>query len=170
MDISAVNAATSAYGVANQSSKVTSSNQSGNVAQTIQADSINLSPEAIAAQRQEKYALKDDPIELFNEWLENDNPRTISFTGIKPYGEMLPETQSYIDQLNQRLEQAQTPEQRKQIEAYISGASRFGSHEMIQSDSDLETRWQVEQVSVDLMMAHSQINNEEIGLSDYLMD
>jgi len=166
MDISAVNAATSAYSAMNQNSKAAMTNQSGNVAQTTQADSVNLSPEAIASQRQEKYALKDDPIVLFNEWLENDNPRTISFSGIKPYGELLPETQSYIDLLNQRLEQVQTPEQRKQIEAYISGASRFGSNEMIQSDSDLETCWQVEQVSVDLMMAHSQINNEEIGLPD----
>lgn len=34
MNISAINAATSAYGVTNQNAKVASSNQSGNVVQT----------------------------------------------------------------------------------------------------------------------------------------
>ena len=164
MNISAVNAATSAYGVTNQDSKAAMTTETG---KGQQKDSVSLSPEAVAAQRKEQYALKTDPVAIYNTWLESES-RTISFEGSKPYEDLLPETQGYIDQLNKRLEETESPEKRDQMKDYISGASRFGDKEIIRSDSDIQTRWQVEQVAVDLMMAHSEINNEEMNFPEEL--
>ena len=130
------------------------------------SDTVTLSPEAIAAQRQEQYALKTDPMEFYNEWLTTEQPRSIRLEGVKPYDDLLPETQAYVDQLNERLKQAKTREQREDIQALISGASRFGDKEMIQSDSDVQTRWQVEGVALNLQIAHLEIYGEELAVPE----
>jgi len=129
-------------------------------------DTVNLSPEAIAAQRQEQYALKTDPMEFYNNWLDTEQPRSIRLEGVKPYVGLLPETQAYVDQLNERFKQAKTREQREDIQALISGASRFGDKEMIQSDSDVQTRWKVEGIALNLQMAHLEIYGEELAVPD----
>jgi len=162
MDISKLNSATSAHSIGNRSDKTIITTQKNSMAEPHQTDSVNFSPAAVKVQRQDQYGVQTDPMKLYNDWVDIEPPRSISLAGPKPYDELLPETQEYIDHLNKRLEKAKSPEQREQIEAYISGASRFGDKEMIQSDSQIKTRWQVEQVTVDLMVAHSQINNEEI--------
>ncbi|PLA74955.1 hypothetical protein CYQ88_03385 [Hydrogenovibrio sp. SC-1] len=167
MVISSANAATSSYDVAGQNSKVAISTQNSKITQPQQADLVSLSSESVDAQRKEKYALKTDPVEFYKAWLDTE-PRYIYLEGPKPYEDLLPETQTYIDQLNERLKNAKSPEQRQGIEAYISGASRYGDKEMIQSDSDLKTRLRVDEVSVSLMSAHLEINNEELAVPEGL--
>lgn len=116
MVISSANAATSSYDVAGQNSKVAISTQNSKITQPQQADLVSLSSESVDAQRKEKYALKTDPVEFYKAWLDTE-PRYIYLEGPKPYEDLLPETQTYIDQLNERLKNAKSPEQRQGITA-----------------------------------------------------
>jgi|GEM_PF-4786464 len=166
--IQTINSPSSMDSIAAQKAKTATPNALvGHSATTTQNDSVSLSDEAIQAQRKEQYALKTDPVAFYNDWLETD-PRYISIPGAKPYEALLPETQAYVDQLNQRLTSAKTPEQRMQIENFISGASSYGDKEIIQSDSDVQTRWRVEETAVSLMISHLFIHNEPLAVPEGL--
>lgn len=165
MTVSSLNSVMPTTQVAASASKGVAAYANHPTSSTTQSDSVQLSPEAIQAQRQEKYALKTDPMEFYNDWL-NTSPRYLKLEGEKPYEKLLPETQAYVDQLHERLQNAQSPSERRDIEAYISGASRFGDKEMVQSDHDLETRWKVEGVAMNLQLAHLEIHNEEIAVPE----
>jgi len=141
MDISAVNAATSAYGVNNKSSTVATTNQSFNVAQTTQTDSVSVSPEAIAAQRQEQYALKDNPTELFNDWLKTGltfKDYSIGHGGTSKT--LLPENQMIIDSLRVLQRQATTSEQKAGYDNKIEFVTVIGNKEIFNSIADIENR------------------------------
>ena len=150
MDISAVNAATSAYSAMNQNSKAAMTNQSSNVAQTTQADSVNLSPEAIASQRQEKYQLKNNPIDLFLEWKEKDIDTINLGSSLKGNGELLAENVEFIAQLEDAKKSASTLEEKMSLEANIATVKRYGYEEIFTSISDIHSRLQAEAESASL--------------------
>lgn len=131
-----------------------------------QIDSVKLSEESLAAQRQEKYALKTDPAQMYRDWLEMPEPRYISLPGPKDYDSLLPETQTYIDQLEVRMENASSAEERIKLDGLISFASRYGDKEMIQSDQDAFLRMRVSEVATSLKIHHFAIHNEEMSLPE----
>lgn len=163
MSISAVNAATSAYGVANQSSKVTSSNQSGNVAQTTQADLVSLSPEAIAAQRQEQYALKDAQ-SLFKDWQNAGLTFRNYAIGHGGTSEMLlRENQKVVDSLNILKSHAPTPEAEQAFEDKIQFVILVGNKEIFNSMEDIDKRIQAQN---DYQSLAGQYLTEQYGSPD----
>ncbi|WP_321276777.1 hypothetical protein [Thiomicrorhabdus indica] len=173
-DISAISSVSSTTSVHSAATTAATSKYpsmtSDNAASVQNSDSISVSAaaaQALEQERQEQYALKTDPMEFYNEWLAS-SPRYMSLPAPKPYEELLPETQAYVDQLNERLKDATTPEQRDDIRALISGASSFGDKEIVGSDSDVRLRWQVQGTALSLMFAHLEINNEELAVPEHL--
>lgn len=122
-------------------------------------DTVSISQEASQKSRAEQYALKTDPVAFYEEWLETD-PRYLSLAGQKPYEDLLPETQAYIDQLKERLQQAKTGEERMHIKGLMGTAASFGDKEIIDNDADVILRRKVETVALSLKMAHLEIHNE----------
>lgn len=122
-------------------------------------DTVSISQEATQKSRAEQYALKTDPVAFYKEWLDSD-PRYLTIPGRKPYEDLLPETQAYIDQLHERLQQATTGEERMRIQGLIGTASTYGDKEMVTSDGDAIQRVKVETVALSLKVAHLEIHNE----------
>ena len=147
-------------------SLATNSNTKSPINPLNQTDTIQLSEEAIAAQRQEKYALKTDPARMLKDWLATPEPRYISLPGPKDYDSLLPETQAYIDQLKSRMENATSQEERLKIDGLISFSSSYGDKEMIQSDRDAILRMRVSEVSTSLKVHHFTLKGEVIPLPE----
>jgi hypothetical protein len=165
MSITSVNPYVSAYQTA-----ATNNKQTNNLLDTVEntqskvttrpgEDTVSISEEASQKSRAEQYALKTDPVAFYQEWLESD-PRYLTLAGPKPYEELLPETQAYIDQLHERLQQATTGEDRLRIQGLIGTASSYGDKEIIDNDGDVILRRKVETVALSLKLAHLEIHNE----------
>ena len=162
MNISAVNAATSAYGVTTQDSKAAALSQSGNATNSTQVDSVSLSPEALQQSRIEQYPLKDDPITLFQEWKEKEKD-VISIAGTpKAIDELLPENIEFISQLRNEQKNVSSYEDKMMIEAHISTITRHGDNEIFTSKSDIQSRVQAEAESASLQANYLLEKNGEL--------
>src|SRR5690554_6775724 len=57
-------------------------------------DTVSISQEATQKSREDKYPLRNDPVALYNEWLDTES-RYIKLFEPKPFEDLLPETQVY---------------------------------------------------------------------------
>ena len=157
MDISEVSAVPSAYGVTNQSPKVASSNQSGNLAEATQANSVILSPEAIAAQRQEQYAPKT-AFDLFNEWKESGATRISIQLPVLPNQpkntNLLPENQQLMDSLSEKMKNTPDNHERILISNKINFLHAIGDKELFKSEADINKRYDAIQDSIHLQQRY----------------
>lgn len=154
MDISALNAANSTYGVANQSAKVANYVQSNNTTQAQQSDTVSISQEATQKNREERYALKDDPIEIFNQWKSEGRDFPIIGYEPKPFEDLLPENQELINKLRNQAKNMPTEEDRRLIEADISTISSYGDKEIFSSREDVSKRLMTESQAATLQMRY----------------
>jgi len=140
MDISSVNATTSAYGVTNQSSKVTSSNQSGNAGQAGQADSVSISQTAqnISKVASFGYDLPFDErgFELFQRW--KTEPMGPLSDKEKPIDQLLPESQHLIEHFQEKMKSAKTVDEREQFSAKISHIQMYGDETSFKNESEVD--------------------------------
>lgn len=157
MDISAVNSAASAYGVTNQSSKVAATNQSGNFTETNLVNSVSLSPEAIAAQRQEQYAPKT-AFDLFNEWKESGATRISIQLPVLPNqpknNNLLPENQQLMDSLSEKMKNTPDNHERILISNKINFLHAIGDKELFKSEADINKRYDAIQDSIHLQQRY----------------
>ena len=140
MDISVVNAATSAYDVTNHSSKAVTPTHNSNITQLQQSDSVSLSADALKQSRQEQYPLKDDSISLFQDWKSEGTDRIILAKVGKPIDELLPENQQLIDHLREKQKTLSSVEDRMLIEAKISTVTQYGDKETFNNESDIDRK------------------------------
>ncbi|NCN44233.1 MAG: hypothetical protein CO158_04780 [Piscirickettsiaceae bacterium CG_4_9_14_3_um_filter_43_564] len=167
MNVSSINMATSTYAVAAQNAQSTNSIQSGNTTQSTQADSVNLSTEALKQSRLEQYPLKTDPAKIFYEWKQNDGIYANLGPATKSYEELLPENQELITQLKAQMK-SQTIEERRQTEADIATVSMFGDNEIFSNRQEISQRLETESIASRLKYAFVEKKYGEIPLPDGL--
>ena len=171
MTISSVNSAIPAYSIAasNAASNARAAmpTESGNLPQSVKSDFVSLSPEAIAAQRQEQYALKDDPIEHFNKWLANGAQGWTITLGSGTKETLLPENQPLMDRLQALKSQAANDAKRQEYDANIQTLTTFGNQEIFNELSDIDRRMEAVTMNSYLQSEYLQQRDRTAGLPIY---
>lgn len=144
MDISSVNTATPATGITTPSTKAAMPNQTGNVSQASQTDSVSISSEAMQQSRADKYAPKTT-IDLFNEWKESGVTHlTIQLPVLpnQPKNEnLLPENQQLIDALKEKMKHTSDNNERVLISNKIDLMHAIGDKELFRSEAEIDRRY-----------------------------
>jgi hypothetical protein len=162
MDISSVNAATSAYVVAGQSSKAAMPAQNSNITQPQQADSVSLSPDALKQSRLEQYPLKADPISQFQEWKNEGTDKIVLAKVGKPINELLPENQELIILLREKQNTLNSVEDRMLIAAKVSTVTQYGDKEIFNNESDIDLKDQAVSDTAKLQVSYLLNKNGEL--------
>ncbi len=135
-------------------------------------DTVTISQEASRKSRLEQYPLKDDPVELFNKWLEegSDVPYfSLGGTGMNGYTprKILPENEVLLSELRQKAQQETDPEAKRTYMFKISVLDGLGASEMFKTESDIDARVLAENQSLYLKQ---QYLTEKYGNPNGAMD
>lgn len=121
---------------------VVETNNESNTNETKQTDRVYMSDEAITAQRQEQYKLKD-ATDLFYEWqnMNIDSP-VIFLPSTIPENDdnLLPENKSIIEQLQTKLKNSTSAYERTLTQGQIDLVRSLGDKEIFNSLSDVDKR------------------------------
>ena len=149
MDISAVNAATSAYGVNSQNAKAVTPTQNSNITQHQQTDSVSLSPEA--QKLTQTLSTQEEANQIYQEWQDTGllDKHQIRFESVKPYDSLLPQNQDFIKQLQSEYLTA-GQERQAEIKGFIDEIHRWGDKEDLSSNASVNRRSEITALSTSM--------------------
>jgi len=159
MDISAVNAATSAYSAMHQNSKAAMTNQSGNVAQTTQSDTLTLSNQAQSTVYSRSI---EDQVDEMAQRIQSIYEKTgwgVLEFGKKSLSENLPENQPLIDQLKTEYPESNT-ERQEEIAYRLRTLQEFGHQYYFPDEESLVKVRDIQMTAINQF--HSSLSKEEI--------
>ncbi|WP_130537031.1 hypothetical protein [Thiomicrorhabdus indica] len=159
MDISAVNVATSAYGVNNKNSTVAATNQSGNGMQTTQSDTLTLSNQAQSTvySRPIKEQV-DEMAQRIQSIYEKTGWFVLEF-GKKSLSENLPENQPLIDQLKAEYPESNT-ERQEEIAYRLRTLQEFGHQYYFPDEESLVKVRDIQMTAINQFL--SSLSKEEV--------